>query len=221
MFENTATKKVIDISVGISSSTPVYPGDPVPDIKKVFCIPDDGASVSSISMGSHTGTHIDAPSHILEDGKAVDGLSLDKLVGNALVMDLSDVSETIKKSDLENIFSKLDAADNLDILLIKTQNSNLWNDFSTVGMESMISLDKSAGEWIVENGFKTVGIDGFSVDVEPDLEVHRLLLKNEINIIECLNFNGVSDGIYSFVCLPIKMEGCDGSPARAILINNP
>lgn len=219
MFKNEKTNEVIDISVGISSLTPVYPGDPSPDIKKLFCLPDDGASVSSISMGSHTGTHIDAPSHIFEDGKSVDKLSLDTLVGNAVLLDLSSVKKTINKQDLENAFNELDI-DGIDILLIKTQNSKIWTDSSSMGFESMISLDISAGHWIFEKGFKSVGIDGFSVDVEPDLEVHRLLLGNGINVIECLDFNGVSDGVYSFVCLPLKMEGCDGSPARAILIKN-
>ena len=220
MFGNKKTNEVIDISVGISSLTPVYPGDPEPNIRKIFCLPDDGASVSSISMGSHTGTHIDAPSHIFEDGKSVDKLQLDTLVGNAVLLDLSSIKQTIKKQDLENALNEFDMTDNIDILLIKTQNSKIWTDSSSMGFESMISLDRSSGEWIVENGFKSVGIDGFSVDVEPDLEVHRLLLGNDINIIECLDFNGVSDGVYSFVCLPLKMEGCDGSPARAMLIKN-
>ncbi|MFP4654357.1 MAG: cyclase family protein [Methanohalobium sp.] len=220
MFGNKKTNEVIDISVSISSLTPVYPGDPAPDIKKIFCLPDDGASVSSISMGSHTGTHIDAPSHIFKDGKSVDKLSLDTLVGNAVLLDLSSIKETIKNQDLENAFNNIDITDNVEILLIKTQNSKIWTDPSSMGFESMISLDISAGHWIVKNGFKSVGIDGFSVDVEPDLEVHRLLLGNEIGIIECLNFNRVSDGVYSFVCLPLKMKGCDGSPARAILIKS-
>ena len=196
-------KKVIDISIGISSDMQIYPGDPKPHIETISSIETDGAKVSRISFGSHTGTHIDAPSHIFEDGNTVDRIQLDSLVGKALVLDLSIKERAITGDDLGAVYSQFAHISDINVLLLKT--------------DGFVYLDVSAADWIVVNGFTTIGIDGMSVDDPSQMTVHRQLLGNGINIVECLDLCEVNEGVYGFMCLPLKIIGCDGAPARAVL----
>lgn len=197
-------KKVIDISVGISPDMLIYPGDPKPQIETISSIETDGAKVSGISLGSHTGTHIDAPSHVFEDGVTIDQIQLDGLVGKALVLDLLIKNNVVTGNDIEASYRHFADISGISILLLKTGNFTY--------------LDESAADWIVENGFMTVGIDGMSVDDPSRMSVHKRLLGNGINIVEYLNLCAVDGGVYDFMCLPLKIIDCDGAPARAILI---
>ena len=194
---------MIDISVGISPDMLIYSGDPKPQIETISSIEIDGAKVSGISLGSHTGTHIDAPSHVFEDGVTVDQIQLDGLVGKALVLDLSTKKNAISLNDIETSYRQFADISGINILLLK--------------IGSIAYLDESAADWIVGNGFKTVGIDGMSVDDPSRMSVHKLLLGNGINIVEYLNLCAVGEGVYDFMCLPLKIIGCDGAPARAVL----
>ena len=182
----------------------IYPGDPKPQIETISSIETDGAKVSSISFGSHTGTHIDAPSHIFEDGVTIDQIQLDGLVGKALVLDLLIKKNVVTGNDIEVSYRHFANVSGISILLLKTGN--------------FAYLDRSAADWIIENGFRTVGIDGMSVDGPSRMSVHKLLLGNCINIVEYLNLCAVGEGVYDFICLPLKIIGCDGAPARAVLI---
>ncbi|HJH29018.1 MAG TPA: cyclase family protein [Methanosarcinaceae archaeon] len=197
-------KKIIDISVGISPDMLIYPGDPKPQIETISSIGTDGAKVSSISFGSHTGTHIDAPSHIFEDGVTIDRIQLDGLVGKALVLDLLIKKNVVTGNDIEASYRYFANVSDISILLLKSGN--------------FAYLDRSAADWIIEHGFITVGIDGMSVDAPSRTSVHKLLLGNDINIVEYLNLCAVGEGVYDFICLPLKIIGCDGAPARAVLI---
>ena len=197
-------KKMIDISVGVSPDMPIYPGDPKPQIETISSIEVDGAKVSRISFGSHTGTHIDAPSHVFKDGATVDQIQLDGLVGKAIVLDLSTKEKAITGNDLEVAYRLFKGISRIKILILKLENSSSY-------------LDESVADWIVANGFTTVGIDGLSVDVQSQLVVHTKLLGNGINIVECLDLHNVDEGVYDFICLPLKIIGCDGAPARAVL----
>ncbi len=196
-------KKIIDISVGISSDMLIYPGDPKPRVKTISSIEKNGAKVSGISFGSHTGTHIDAPSHIFKNGITVDQIKLDGLVGKALLLDFSINGKVIAGSDLEDIYRRFEHISDITILLLKTNN--------------VAYPDESAAYWIIKNGFTTVGIDGMSVDVPSQMVIHGQLLGNGIIIVECLNLYGVDEGVYDFICLPLKIIDCDGAPARAVL----
>ena len=197
-------KKMIDISVGVSPDMPIYPGDPKPQIETISSIEVDGAKVSRISFGSHTGTHIDAPSHVFKDGATVDQIQLDGLVGKAIVLDLSTKEKAITGNDLEVAYRLFKGISRIKILILKLKNSSSY-------------LNESVADWIVENGFTTVGIDGLSVDDQSQLVVHTKLLGNGINIVECLDLHNVDEGVYDFMCLPLKIIGCDGAPARAVL----
>lgn len=209
--------RVIDITTGISSVTPVYEGDPLPVIEKVSSIEKDGYAVSRISIGTHTGTHVDAPSHIFEDGKTVDELLPDSFMGKAVLLDLSAGKGCISADDLKKSFMPFVDERNIDVLLLKTDNA-----FSSVSViESDRLPDATAGVWIAEQGFKVVGIDTLSVDIESSLPNHHLFLSKGINIVEYLHLSDVAEGIYYFICLPLKVIGIDGTPARAILVKNP
>ncbi|MDF1534674.1 MAG: cyclase family protein [Methanosarcinaceae archaeon] len=200
-------RKMFDISVGISPDMSIYPGDPKPQIEIISSIENDGTKLSRISFGSHTGTHIDAPSHVFKDGATVDRIQLDGLVGRSLLLDMSTKVKAITGNDLETANRLFEDIPGIKILILKLKNSLSY-------------LDESATDWIVENGFATVGIDGLSADVQSQLSVHTKLLGNGINIVECLDLHDVDEGVYDFMCLPLKIIGCDGAPARAVLFKS-
>ena len=229
--------KIIDVTVPISSFTPIFPGDPKPSIEKVLTLEQDGCAVSRLSFGSHTGTHVDAPSHILKDGLSVDKLDIESLMGKAVVLDFSQRNGALTDNILEKVYNDQKNNDrkiteNVSILLLKTKASFRKEknpeipDFQAGGLdkkrefEEPAYLDATAAAWIVRNGFKTVGIDGFSVDSlsSESLPAHHTLLSNNVNIVECLDLKSVEAGTYFFLCMPLKIEGCDGAPARALLI---
>lgn len=230
--------KVIDITTPISPFTRVFPGDPIPAIEKVCTLEKEGCAVSRLSFGSHTGTHVDAPSHILDNGLTVDKLELKNLMGMALILDFSSLSGALTADILEKAFQNAGVPENISILLLKTGGfsrkqkgtGNISSPGGEAGSHSMESgkeefdpayLDKSGAAWIVGKGFKTIGIDGFSVDdlYSESLPAHRVLLSGNVNIVECLELGSVKAGTYFFLCLPLKIEGCDGAPARALLIS--
>ncbi len=230
--------KIIDITTPISSFTRIFPGDPIPAIEKVCTLEEEGCVVSKLSFGSHTGTHVDAPFHILKNGLTVDKLELKNLMGKALILDFSSLSGELTANILEKTFRSIGASENIQILLLKTEDFSRKHeiagevspsgaklssqDMETEKEESCPAyLDESGAAWIVEKGFKTIGTDGFSVDnpySEP-LPAHHILLSGNVNIVECLELSSVETGIYFFLCLPLKIENCDGAPARALLIS--
>lgn len=226
--------KIIDVTVPISSFTPIFPGDPEPSIEKFLTLEQDGCAVSRLSFGSHTGTHVDAPSHILKDGLSVDSLDIENLMGKAVVLDFSRINGALTGNVLDKVYNDPKISESVSILLLKTKAS-FWNaknpeisDSQEVGsdrrreLEESAYLDADSATWIVRKGFKTVGIDGFSVDSlsSESLPAHHTLLSNKVNIVECLDLSSVETGMYFFLCLPLKVEGCDGAPARALLISD-
>lgn len=210
--------KIIDITTPISPFTPVFPGDPKPAIERFFSLENEGFAVSRLILGSHTGTHVDAPSHVLETGLPIDKLELENMMGTAIVLDFSSLKGALTTDVLEKTLKSTDVSDNVSIILLKTANSSKTQ--KDEGLESLY-LDESAALWIVENRFKVVGIDSFSVDNlnSETLPAHHILLSSDVNIVECLELSSVDPGIYFFLCLPLKIEGCDGAPARALLIS--
>ncbi|WP_321430632.1 cyclase family protein [uncultured Methanolobus sp.] len=208
--------KVRDITTGISTKTPVYEGDPFPVFEKISSIEKDGFVVTKMSIGTHTGTHIDAPSHLYEGGRSVAEIDPGSLMGRAVLLDLSLADGPITDAELEKVYMPY-SGESVDILLIKTRNCSECQDRSP---HSGRTLAATAGKWISENGFSVVGVDTLSVDEDASLLNHHLFLSNGINIVEFLNLKDVQPGIYFFICLPLKLEGCDGAPARSILIED-
>jgi arylformamidase len=194
---------------------PFYPGDPGAEIKPVRSIEDGHvANLSELELGSHTGTHIDAPRHFEPGGTTVDDMALDTLVGPARVVDLSAADDEITRAGLESA-----GAAGAERVLLKTRNSSLWSktEFST----DYVALSPDAADYLVESGIKLVGIDYLSIERfhSDDYHVHHALLGAGIVILEGIDLSGVSAGDYELICLPLKIRGGDGAPARAVLVD--
>lgn len=201
-----------DISVPISPALPRYPGDP--PIRLVpLPPPDEGEPfrTSRLSFGSHTGTHIDAPAHLLKGGMTVDQIPLPNLIGPCLVVDLTDLRGEIDVALLKKLPIK-----GVRRLLFHTRNSMLWDQSGFV--EDFAALTPAAAGYLVELDVQLVGIDYLSVEGgESQGKVHRILLDAGVIILEGLNLVGVSRGEYELICLPLKIRGGDGAPCRAVL----
>jgi arylformamidase len=200
--------KIHDLTRTISQDMQVYPGDPQPEFDPHATIKDDKVNVTRFTLGSHTGTHVDAPWHFLQEGNSIDMEPLDKFIGEAAIIDASG-----KNSITAEEFSGYDIRSN-DIVLIYTDTGDRRTNFAY--------LDVSAAEWIVENGVKCVGIDTASVEKygRKDAPVHKMLLASNIGIIENLaNLEQFAGSRMFFVCLPLPLKGIDGSPARAVLFD--
>ena len=205
---------IYDISVSISNNMPVYPGDQTVDITPLNCISEGAdANVSMIKMGSHTGTHVDPPKHFIDSGLTVDKLPLDVLVGECMVCEIPE-SSVIGIAELE----AANIPPGTERILFKTKNSNLWDKPGF--QEDYAYLDPKAAEWLVKRGVRLIGIDYLSIEGfhTGSVDTHLRLLEAGIILIEGLDLQAVTVGIYTLVCLPLKIEGGDGAPARAILI---
>lgn len=206
--------KIYDLSIPISTTMPIYPGDPPVAIDPILQIAaGDAANVSRLSFGNHTGTHLDPPIHFIPGGKTVDQLDLNVLVGSARVIDLTHVQHEITASDLE----RARIPRGTQRLLLKTRNSMLWR--KSKFQKSFIGIAPDAAEWIVDHKIKLVGIDYLSVETfgarEP--RTHRTLLGAGVIAVEGLNLTGIKPGKYTLICLPLKIKAGDGAPVRAIL----
>jgi arylformamidase len=205
--------KIYDISVSLSEDLPVFPGDPPVRIEPVTRLTSgDTANVSRISISTHSGTHLDPPRHFNDHDISVDRIPLPMLIGQALVVELPDIKD-ITGAELGRLPIRGE-----ERLLLKTANSLLWSSPAFCGDYS--SLTPDGARFLVDVGVKLVGIDYLSIErLDGDGEVHRILLDNGVVILEGLNLTEVAAGRYELVCLPLKIAGGDGAPARAVLIS--
>lgn len=207
--------KIYDVSLPLSADMAVYGDDPPFAIEPVSRISrGDGANVSLLRMGSHTGTHLDAPFHFVEAGLTVDDVPLEVLVGECFVCEIAS-PDAVTVSDL----TAGSLPEGCRRVLFKTSNSRLWEDdhFRT----DYVYLDPDAAAWLVERGVRLVGVDYLSVDrfrsgTHP---THLRLLESGVVALEGLDLRGVGQGTYFLVCLPLKIRGGDGAPARVILMD--
>lgn len=176
----------------------------------------DSSNVSELRIGTHTGTHIDPPVHFIEGAAGIDRVPLDRLVGDAIVADLSDKGAPLGPEDLDGLGLPRDAKR----LLLRTANSLLWRSVPVRFPDTYACLTPRAAEWVVERGIELIGVDFLSVEQggAPGHPVHHILLENDVLIVEGLNLLDVEPGTYMFVCLPLKIVEGDGGPARAALI---
>lgn len=204
-----------DVSLPISDELPIWPGDPGISMtlsNSLSC--GDAANVTRLTMGVHTGTHIDAPCHFEPGGISIDKVSLDVLMGPCRVFDLTGIKESIGRSDLE----KLDFAVVVRVLL-KTRNSEWWARGEKKFQKQFIHLREDGAGFLLERGVKLVGVDYLSVErfKSPDHATHQALLRREVVIVEGLDLNAVPAGDYELFALPIKLKGADGAPTRVVL----
>jgi len=201
--------KIIDVSLPIYEGMAVYPNNPP---VKITSLKTTAAYVSEITLGSHTGTHIDVPRHIDQNGLSVDQISLGQLIGTARVLDMTHCQESVTLEDLkkENIKPG-------EKILVKTNNSKRgFQQF----YPDYIYLDGTAAEFLVRQKITLFGIDSLSIKQKgnPDTRPHTELLNNNIIIIEGLDLSKADPGVYNLFCLPLNLIGLDGSPARVILV---
>jgi len=203
----------IDISIPLRDAMVHWPNDPPVSIKRIQDIEHGAtANLSAISMGAHSGTHIDAPIHFLKQGQGIDNIPIDTLVGRARVIEIRD-TESIKPEEL--VGHRIRGGERI---LFKTENSShLWHKDKFV--EDFVFISDAAADLLVDRGVRLIGIDYLSVGSfkHGGSYVHKTLLSGGIWIIEGLNLSNVTPGKYDLICLPLRIVGGDGAPARAIL----
>lgn len=202
---------ILDITRILREGMATYPLNPPYAREVVRDVPETTSSLSKITLGTHTGTHVDAPRHVLREGKGINQVPLETLVASAVVLDLTSVPADITATELrrQEIPSGY-------IVLLKTRNSAAD---STVFDESFVACDESAATHLVEAGVCAVGIDGPSIKkYRVQDRTHHLFLTRGIPIIEGLDLARVPPGHYTCVCLPLPLAGADGAPARVILL---
>ena len=202
-----------DLTLKLKPGMPIYPGNPSLQFTPHQTIPQDSSNSTLVSFGTHTGTHLDAPSHVRNDDITIDQIPLKTLIGPCRVLDLSPVTDAVKIEHLEpyNIQPG-------ERILTKTHNSvrgwETWYD-------DYVYLDGDAADYLAEIGIILYGIDYFSVKQRgsKDHRPHDSLLNIGIPVLESLDFSQVGEGTYNLTALPLPLEGLDGSPVRAILTN--
>jgi arylformamidase len=215
---------IIDISLSIGADTPVWPGDPPVSVEPVARLEaGDVAGVSRLVLGTHTGTHVDPPAHFLPGGVAVDELPLDVLVGAAVVADVTG-GGPIDAGRLE----ALGLPGGTTRILLKTADGKAADGKPAVGgrapapargLPSTGFVTPDGARWLVDHGVRLVGVDTLSIEpATADYPVHRLLLGAGVIIVEGLDLTAAPAGRYQLVCLPLRIAGGDGAPARAVLV---
>lgn len=207
------SKQWIDISVPIKTGMVHWPDNPAIEVGTMLDMAHgDVCNVSTLSMGAHTGTHMDGPLHFIKDGRSLDTMPVEATIGPAKVIEVKD-RECIRPEHVRS--QRLKRGDRV---LFKTRNSQTcWktDQFN----EDFIYISKEAAQELVDRGIRTVGVDYLSVGgyKKDGLETHLILLGAGIWIIEGLNLSKVKPGRYELVCLPLKVLKSDGAPARAVL----
>lgn len=206
---------IYDVSVPIMESMVVWPGDPQPVIE-LISNRDQGAvaNVRRISMSTHSGTHVDAPDHFVEGGASVDQIALKRLVGPCQVLAVEDVN-VITAKDLAAVWPKA----NPRRILLKTKNSQRQLIRDKVFHRDFVALSADGAEFLVAQEVLTVGIDYYSIEPfeTPGHPTHMTLLSRDVLVIEGVDLSTVKPGSYRLSCLPLRIVGADGSPARVLL----
>jgi arylformamidase len=206
--------RYIDISLSLSPDLPVWPGDPAFEIERIAEIERDGCNLTRIAGSAHSGTHVDAPLHFLPDGDAIDRVDLEALIGPARVFDLPE-APVIDAAILDS----LDWPSGLARALFRTRNGRLWDRQPAPFQTEFTAIDSSGAQWLADRGPRLIGIDYLSIAPWQELEApHRILLSAGIIPLEGLDLRQVRPGDYELICLPLKLVGADGAPARAVLV---
>jgi kynurenine formamidase len=196
---------LIDLSVPLNEQTPVYPGDPVPKIEPAGVLAKDGYNDHYISMGTHVGTHIDAPLHMLEDGLSLDKLPIEQFVGKGRMVKVTGTDfESVKSADVQEG----------DIVLFRTGMSDKYHE--AVYFEEYPAMSEEVANYLVGVKVKMVGVDTCSVDNQDGFPIHKILLTGNVLIIENLtNLGQLTGKDFKVYALPLNLQ-IDGSPARVV-----
>lgn len=203
-------KKIIDISMDLNEKTVVWVQDPQPQLKPICRQPKDQCNFTWLDFGTHAGTHVDAPFYLYSKQWTVDQIPLSRLMGRCQVLDLTFVEDMITREDLQRctITEKK--------LLIKTKNSY---DKMKKYNPKHVAMTADAAAYLVELGIETIGYDYQSFERNGENVLHDIFLSRNITCIDNLRLKETEAKKYSLICLPVKVTGIDGAPARAILID--
>jgi len=206
--------KWIDLSLALKSNMVHWPTDPSFSIERVLDMEKgDSVNLSKITMGAHSGTHVDAPVHFIRGAKGIDRLLFDSLIGPARIIQIAD-ADMIKEKELTRLGIKKG-----ERILLKTRNSLNKLLQKNTFTEDFVYIEKNAAEFLATRGIKTLGVDYLSVGgyKKNGPDVHRLLLGAGILVIEGLVLTEALPGNYDMICLPMKILDSDGAPARVIV----
>ena len=202
----------LDISVPLAAGIPAYPGNPEFAIEPVKRIADGASSnVSRLTLGTHTGTHVDAPRHFFDDGHGADALALDVLMGKAVVVEVGRAGGITADMLVDA------GVAGQERVLLKTPNSALWA--TGTFHQDYTYLTEDGAAYLADRGTRLVGVDYLSVEQfkKKGAPAHRTLLSRSIVIIEGLDLSNAAPGEYEMFCLPLRIAGADGAPARVVL----
>lgn len=209
--------KIYDATVAISGTVPIWEGDPPAVVRGERSLAaGDGANVSSLCFGAHSGTHVDAPNHFIDGTRRVDELELEKLIGPCRVVEIASDVLAVEPEHLPPL-------EGIERLILKTRNSEFWSTPEDGFRKDFTYITHATARLLADAGIKLIGIDYLSIEA-PGAEghpVHFTLLEKEIVILEGLDLRAVPAGDYQLACLPLKYIGGtgDGAPARTVLIS--
>jgi len=213
--------KIIDLTHTITENMPVYPGTDQPSLKIICNHESDGFKETSLTMASHTGTHMDAPNHIFADRTTLDNLPVEQFIGSALVIDCSDLQQG-KEISMNQINAVKEKADQADFLLFFTGWDQYWGTTTYFG--NYPYLTEEVADYLIQSKKKGVGLDVISIDsmLDANLTIHKKVLADvDFVIVENLTRLGeIGDRLFTFCALPIKFKNADGAPVRAVAILN-
>ena len=205
---------LIDMTHTITQEIPIYPGTPAPSLTPACTLTRDGFRETLLTFSSHTGTHMDAPAHLLQEGRTLDDTPMSQFSGRATVLDVSEEGPVITEAFLRSNYEAIHCA---DYILFYTGWEDRWG--TERFLEDAFPVpDEEAARYLVSRGLKGVGTDAVSIDRISDsrLPIHHILLKDSVLILEnlCLKkVRGRKD--FLFFALPMKFQNTDGAPIRA------
>ena len=209
--------KIIDLTHLISEGMPVYPGTEPPVLKTECTIEEIGFLEKKITLFSHTGTHMDAPAHLIKDAKTLDKFPASQFYGKALLLDCTKIDgSTIGLGDIEHY---RDVIENTDFIVLHTGWSKYWGNNNYFKDYPVLSFN--AAVWLGKLGLKGIGLDTISADNidTVEYEVHKSFLQNNTVIIENLtNLDLIPGNQFTFSCFPMSFKDADGSPVRAVAL---
>ena len=210
--------KIYDISLTLSESLVIWPGDPAIQMNRVADLANgDMATVTQVSMGLHSGTHIDSPAHFVAGGKKSDSLDLNKLIGPCFVVAIEEDIKSISSK----VLNGLEIPPETKRILFHTKNSKLWQKDKQEFVKDYVAISEDGARWLADRKIWLVGVDYLSVaSFEDPVPVHRILLADDIVVVEGLNLHNIAAGFYQIVCLPLKIANCEAAPARVVLIDD-
>jgi arylformamidase len=210
--------KIFDISLTMHPGMVVWPGDPPVEMHRLTKI-EEGANcnVTFLSMAVHAGTHVDAPYHFLSDGTTIETLPLNVLVGPVQVVEMPEECGLIDRNALENV----KFIPGVTRVLFKTRNQHTWAAGGREFDKNFVAVAADAAALLVEKGFRLVGVDYLSIaPFNSSRPTHEILLGAKVVLLEGINLTDVEPGFYTLYCLPLKLAGSDGAPARTILVQD-